>query len=108
MRHFAKTVAICLCLALSSQATRALDIEYPQVIRTKYEAADARAGGNFVIWSEREKIFHRFYRIDKSASGSGLGLAITKHLVLQQRGSIHVESQPGTGATFVVRLPKAR
>ena len=58
--------------------------------------------------SEREKIFHRFYRIDKSASGSGLGLAITKHLVLQQRGSIHVESQPGTGATFVVRLPKAR
>ena len=58
--------------------------------------------------SEREKIFHRFYRIEKSSSGSGLGLAITKHLILQQRGSIDVESELGRGATFIVRLPKTR
>ncbi|PYQ59021.1 MAG: hypothetical protein DMF58_13200 [Acidobacteria bacterium] len=56
--------------------------------------------------SEREKIFHRFYRIEKSSSGSGLGLAITKHLILQQRGSIDVESAPGHGATFIVRFPR--
>ena len=68
--------------------------------------------GEGIARSEREKIFRRFYRIDKSRSqdipGSGLGLAITKHLVLQQRGSIDVESEPGKGATFIVRLPRPR
>jgi hypothetical protein len=34
------------------------DLEYPQVIRTRYEAPDAKVGGQFVIWSEREKIFY--------------------------------------------------
>ena len=71
-----------------------------------------RDEGEGIARSEREKIFHRFYRIDKSRSqdipGSGLGLAITKHLVLRQRGSIDVESEPGKGATFIVRLPRPR
>jgi two-component system phosphate regulon sensor histidine kinase PhoR len=61
---------------------------------------------------EKEKIFRRFYRIDKSRSqetaGTGLGLAIAKHLILQHHGTIDVESQPGRGATFIVRLPKAQ
>ncbi len=34
------------------------EIEYPQVIRTRYEAPDPKVGGQFVIWSEREKIFY--------------------------------------------------
>jgi signal transduction histidine kinase len=59
---------------------------------------------------ERDRIFRRFYRIDKSRSqeiaGSGLGLAITKHLILQHRGNIEVESGVGSGATFIVTLPK--
>lgn len=59
---------------------------------------------------ERDKVFRRFYRMDKSRSsqsaGTGLGLAITKHLVLQHGGSIGVESEAGTGTTIVVRLPK--
>lgn len=59
---------------------------------------------------EREKVFHRFYRMDKSRSGqpagTGLGLAITKHLVLQHGGSVAVESEIGSGTTIVVRLPK--
>jgi two-component system phosphate regulon sensor histidine kinase PhoR len=66
--------------------------------------------GDGIPESERSKIFRRFYRIDKSRSqdipGSGLGLAITKHLILQHGGSIDVESEPGVGATFIVRLPK--
>ena len=59
---------------------------------------------------ERDRIFRRFYRIDKSRSqeiaGTGLGLAITKHLILQHRGNIEVEGVPGGGATFVVTLPR--
>jgi signal transduction histidine kinase len=65
--------------------------------------------GEGVSPEERERIFRRFYRVDKSrsqdVSGSGLGLAITKHLVLLHRGTIDVESEPGQGSTFVVRLP---
>jgi hypothetical protein len=45
-------------MVTSSGLLSAGDIEYPQVIRTRYEAADPKAGGNFVIWSEREKIFY--------------------------------------------------
>ena len=59
---------------------------------------------------EQERIFRRFYRVDKSRSqeiaGSGLGLAITKHLVLLHNGTIEVESELGRGATFIVRLPR--
>jgi len=67
--------------------------------------------GEGIAESEREQIFRRFYRIDKSRSqetgGTGLGLAITKHIILQHHGSIDVESELGKGSTFVVRLPKA-
>jgi len=59
---------------------------------------------------ERDRIFRRFYRIDKSRSqeiaGTGLGLAITKHLILQHRGNIDVEGGVGEGAIFVVTLPR--
>jgi signal transduction histidine kinase len=66
--------------------------------------------GEGIPAEERDRIFRRFYRIDKSRSqeiaGSGLGLAITKHLILQHRGNIEVEGEPGNGASFVVTLPK--
>lgn len=69
--------------------------------------ADHGAG---IAENEREHIFRRLYRIDRSRSqetvGTGLGLAIVKHLVLQHQGSVHVEGEVGAGATFVVRIPK--
>ncbi len=66
--------------------------------------------GEGIAEEEREKIFHRFYRVDKSRAqhlpGSGLGLSITRHLVLLHGGTISVQSEPGRGATFEVRLPR--
>lgn len=63
--------------------------------------------GEGIPHGELERIFHRFYRIDKSRSvpGTGLGLAITKHLVLQHGGSIRAFNREGRGATFEVKLP---
>jgi two-component system phosphate regulon sensor histidine kinase PhoR len=63
--------------------------------------------GEGIPHGELERIFHRFYRVDKSRSvpGTGLGLAITKHLVLLHGGSIRAFNRPDRGATFEVRLP---
>jgi signal transduction histidine kinase len=58
---------------------------------------------------EQSKVFERFYRVDKSrtreSAGAGLGLAIAEWIVKQHRGSLTVESVPGQGATFIVRIP---
>ena len=56
-----------------------------------------------------QKIFDRFYRVDKARSraegGSGLGLAIAKWSVRHQGGRIELESQLGKGSTFRIVLP---
>jgi phosphoserine phosphatase RsbU/P len=58
---------------------------------------------------ESAAIFEPYYRSPESVRvpGIGLGLAISRALVLQMGGTLTVESEPGAGATFVIRLPKA-
>ena len=58
-----------------------------------------------------EKVFERFFRVDKARSretgGTGLGLAIVKHIVHSHGGKVRLESRIGQGARFILSLPLA-
>lgn len=60
---------------------------------------------------ERPRVFERFYQADQSLTrrggGCGLGLSIVQYIVRSHRGTIEVESEPGEGSLFRVRLPLA-
>jgi hypothetical protein len=49
--------SLLLCI-LGRTASFASEIEYPQIIKTRYEAVDPKVGGQFILWSERERIFY--------------------------------------------------
>jgi two-component system, OmpR family, phosphate regulon sensor histidine kinase PhoR len=58
------------------------------------------------------RLTERFYRVDvvesRAQGGTGLGLALVKHILQRHRGRLAIESAPGKGATFTVRLPLDR
>ncbi len=60
--------------------------------------------------AELERVFERFYRVDRARSretgGTGLGLAIVRHVAENHGGRVLVESKPGDGSTFTIELPR--
>ncbi|MDG2223424.1 MAG: ATP-binding protein [Rubripirellula sp.] len=60
--------------------------------------------------SDQKRIFERFYRVEKSRStvdgGTGIGLSVVKNLAEALEGEVSVNSRPGSGSTFEVRLPR--
>ncbi|PWL04013.1 sensor histidine kinase [Hallerella porci] len=73
-----------------------------------FSVADTGIG---IASSEQKNIFNDFYRVGdemtRSTKGSGLGLAIVKRVAEAHKASISVQSHPGKGSTFIVRLKKA-
>jgi two-component system phosphate regulon sensor histidine kinase PhoR len=70
-----------------------------------------RDHGSGIAPEHLPRLFERFYRVDKGRSrdlgGTGLGLAIVKHIVQAHGGDVTVESTPGKGSVFTIRLPIA-
>jgi PAS domain S-box-containing protein len=60
--------------------------------------------------ADRDRIFEKFYRagpqLTRSPGGTGLGLYISRELAQRMGGRLHLDSEPGRGATFVVELPR--
>lgn len=85
-------------------------------VTVRYKTTDTRDcisvidTGDGVSDEHIERIFERFYRIDRARSrdmgGTGLGLAIVKHLARAHGGEATVQSTPGEGSTFTIELPK--
>lgn len=87
------------------KAEEFMDEEYDSE-RIRFSVSDNGIG---IPKKDLPRIFERFYRVDKarsrSSGGTGLGLSIVKHLVELHRGTIAVESEVGSGSTFIVELP---
>ena len=76
-----------------------------------FAALDVRDSGSGMRPEVVSRIFEPFYRADPARSsvseGAGLGLSLVKWIIDQHQGRIEVDSQPGRGSTFTVRLPLA-
>ena len=85
------------------------EFDHDETGQALIEFSDNGAG---IPLADQPHLFERFYRVHKDrsrdAGGTGLGLAIVKHVVQAHGGHVSVESTPGHGATFRVRLPLAQ
>jgi two-component system sensor histidine kinase SenX3 len=72
-------------------------------------AISVRDHGIGIPARDRERIFERFYRVDRARSratgGTGLGLSIVRHVAQVHGGEVGVESREGEGSTFTLQLP---
>jgi heavy metal sensor kinase len=96
-----------------------LQKEYPPQVRNQSDRVEKERErfvkiivsdtGIGISLEDQEKIFNRFFRVDKARSreqgGSGLGLSICKWIVEAHQGEITVESELGRGSSFIIRFP---
>ncbi|MGB9181268.1 MAG: ATP-binding protein [Pyrinomonadaceae bacterium] len=89
-----------------NRADGSVTIKHARTLRDRISVTDT---GDGINGEHIERIFERFYRIDRArtseSGGTGLGLSIVKHLARIQSGEIRVESTPGKGSTFIIELP---
>jgi two-component system phosphate regulon sensor histidine kinase PhoR len=81
----------------------------PDLPELRFTVKDQGAG---IPPEHLDRIFERFYRVDRSRSqdpgGTGLGLAIVRHIALLHRGTVEAESHTGEGSTFTIKIGLVR
>ncbi len=83
---------------------RFIKLSYRVIGRVFYFQVEDNGQG--IAQEMHSKIFDMFYRGNEQSKGSGLGLYIVKEALIKLSGSIQLESAPGQGTTFTVKLPK--
>jgi two-component system phosphate regulon sensor histidine kinase PhoR len=90
-----------------SRVNGTVSISHEDGVRDRILVQD---NGDGIPAQHLERLFERFYRVDRARSrdmgGTGLGLAIVKHLALLHGGEVTVTSELGKGTTFTIHLPK--
>ena len=89
---------------IATKLHRAFSSHHDQIV------GEVKDDGIGISEEHLDKIWERFYRIDKSRSrengGTGLGLSMVRWIVNLHNGTIHVESIEGIGTSFIFRFPK--
>jgi two-component system phosphate regulon sensor histidine kinase PhoR len=79
--------------------------------RSNVDIIRVRDTGEGIPTQHLDRLFERFYRVDRARSrnlgGTGLGLAIVKHLARAHGGDVSVTSRLGEGSEFTIRLPRS-
>ena len=109
--HFEKIFMNLLSNALKfTPAGGAIRVQARRLDNDEFEFAVADSGIGIAA-DKLSLLFNRFQQVDNSAtrahSGTGIGLALVKELAELMRGSVGVESEPGKGSRFFVRLPRS-
>ncbi|HKY31509.1 MAG TPA: HAMP domain-containing sensor histidine kinase [Candidatus Polarisedimenticolia bacterium] len=90
-----------------SGSARAIDVAVGQ--DNGYVMVSVKDQGIGISRDEQTKIFERFHRVSTGlvhdVKGSGLGLSIVNHIVQAHKGAVTVDSEPGRGSRFAIRLP---
>ena len=110
-QHLVDTVAILLDNAIKYSPAGSR-VSITTAARDKHGVITVSDRGQGIAENDLPHIFERFYRTDDSrnkagADGYGLGLAIAKKIIDLHDGAIDVQSAPGKGSTFSIRLPQA-
>lgn len=87
-------------------------VEVETYIQSNEVVLVVRDTGIGIPKEHQERIFERFYRVDKSRSkstgGTGLGLAIVKHIIAKHHAVMELESEVGVGTTITIRFKKTK
>jgi len=86
-------------------------VEVTAVVDRRWIVVTVRDQGIGIPPKDLERIFERFYRVDRARSretgGTGLGLSIVRHVATNHGGTVAVASREGEGSTFTLRLPRS-